>query len=53
MIATSFSMIKKIKVAAVADVNVVMLAVIGLIVGFIIGFLGQVADFNNPALLFW
>jgi uncharacterized membrane protein YfcA len=42
----SFSMIKKIKVAAeVADVNVVMLAVIGLIVGFIIGFLGAGGGF--------
>jgi hypothetical protein len=41
----------KIKVAAeVADVNVVMLAVIGLIVGFIIDFLAQVADFNNSSI---
>jgi uncharacterized membrane protein YfcA len=55
MIATSFSMIKKSKaVSEMTKVNVLMLAVIGLLVGLIIGFLGAGGGFLIiPALLFF
>jgi hypothetical protein len=49
---SNLSMIKKIKVAEVG-VNVVMFAVIGLIVGFIIGFRRRWRILIIPALLFF
>lgn len=55
MVATSFSMIKKSKVVTEAtEVNFLMLALIGLLVGLIIGFLGAGGGFLIiPALLFF
>ena len=55
MVATSFSMIKKTKITAEApEINFTMLAVIGLLVGVIIGFLGAGGGFLIiPALLFF
>lgn len=55
MVATSFSMIKKSKIVVEApEINFIMLAVIGLLVGVIIGFLGAGGGFLIiPALLFF
>jgi uncharacterized membrane protein YfcA len=55
MVATSFSMIKKSKIVVEApEINFLMLAVIGLLVGVIIGFLGAGGGFLIiPALLFF
>ena len=55
MVATSFSMIKKSKIVVeTPEINFIMLAVIGLLVGVIIGFLGAGGGFLIiPALLFF
>ena len=55
MVATSYSMIKKSKSEAeTPEINFTMLAVIGLLVGLIIGFLGAGGGFLIiPALLFF